>query len=390
MEHSFPQGSVEPIVPARRVRTVGMPRPHKEPGERRDFLPGVVEFLARIGVTDIVLEEGYGSGLGLRVEDYQAVAPVVRVGSYAECFAQDLVITLRCPAEEKIRSMRPGAVLVAMLHFPTRPGRVRLLQETGVRGVSLDSVKDDLGVRLVQNMAAVGWNGVRAAFVEVAKKLRHFDDPRRRPVRVTVVGAGAVGGHAVAAAIRYGDPELRQRLASRGVPGVEVTTIDYELTRDERYMLTRLEHTDLLIDATQRRDASQIIIPNEWIASLPEHAVILDLAVDPYDFTVDPPEVKGIEGLPEGNLDKFVFAPEDPAFDALDPRVKRAHRRTTLSCYSWPGVEPRSCMDVYGKQIEPVLRAIVATGLDALDPSKGPYYDRATARADVARWRRVP
>ena len=29
----------------------------------------------------------------------------------------------------------------------------------------------------------------------------------------------------------------------------------------------------------------------------------LDLSVDPYDFSTTPPEVKGIEGIPEGNFD---------------------------------------------------------------------------------------
>ena len=32
-------------------------------------------------------------------------------------------------------------------------------------------------------------------------------------------------------------------------------------------------------------------------------------------------EVKGIEGVPEGNLDKYVFPPNDPAYEALDPRA---------------------------------------------------------------------
>lgn len=380
------EAPTQAIDRAVRIRTVGLPRLHKEAGERRDFLPALVQFLERIGVERIFVEEGYGSGMGLSVETYTEASSLVRVGTLLECYQQDLVVALRCPSEDLLRSMRRGAVLVSMLHFPTRPGRVKLFHELGVRGVSLDSVKDDLGVRLVQNMAAVGWNGVKAAFIEVAKVLRNFDDPRRRPVRTTVLGAGAVGGHAVQAAIRYGDPELRQRLANRGVPGVEVTTIDYELTRDERYMLTRLEHTDLLIDATQRPDPSQVVIANEWIAALPVHAVILDLAVDPYDFTVDPPEVKGVEGLPEGNLDQFVFQPDDAAYNRLNPRVKSAERRTALSCYSWPGVDPRACMEVYGSQIEPVLRAVVATGLDQLDPQRGPYHERATSRADVARW----
>jgi hypothetical protein len=39
-----------------------------------------------------------------------------------------------------------------------------------------------------------------------------------------------------------------------------------------------LEDADVLVDATQRR-FQQTGIPNEWIASLPEHAVVVDLAV---------------------------------------------------------------------------------------------------------------
>lgn len=374
------------VTPALRIRTVGLPRLHKERGERRDFLPGLVEFISRLGVEQIVVEEAYGVGMGLSVDAYTTQSPRVRVGSLAECYQQDFVLCLRCPSEEQLRAMRPGSVLLSMLHFPTRPGRVRLLHEIGVRGVSLDSVKDDLGMRLVQNMAAVGWNGVRASFIELSKLLPDFEDPRRAPVRVTVLGAGAVGGHAVQAAIRYGDLALRQKLVQRGVRGVEVTTVDYDLTADEEYMERRFLNTDLLVDATQRPDPTKVVVRNEWIATLPSHAVILDLAVDPYDFSVDPPEVKGIEGLPEGNLDQFVFAPDDPAWDRIDPRINHRERRTALSCYSWPGVDPRACMEVYGKQVEPVVRAIVSVGLDALDPLQGPYYDRATSRADVAYW----
>lgn len=369
-------------------RRVGLPRLHKEAGERRDFLPPLVEFIGRVGAEEIVIEEGYGSGMDIPESEYLAASPSVRVGTFDECLAQDLVISIRCPAEEALKAMRAGSTLVSMLHFPTRPRRVALLRDARVRGVSLDDVKDELGQRLVQNMQAVGWNGVRAAFEVLQKQHRRFEEPKRRPIRVTLMGSGAVGGFAAHAAVRYGNPALRQSLTQRGVPGVEVTLIDYELTSDENYMLTRLEHTDILIDATQRPDPSHVIIRNEWVAALPVHAVILDLSVDPYDFTVSPPEVKGIEGIPEGNLDQFVFLPDDPAWNALDPRVARTHRRTALSCYSWPGIEPRRCMEVYGKQIEPVLRVVLERGLDGIDAEKGPYYDRAVARAaDLTRWK---
>jgi hypothetical protein len=36
------------------------------------------------------------------------------------------------------------------------------------------------------------------------------------------------------------------------------------------------------VDATARRDPSVALVPNAWLGLLPEHAVICDLAVDPY------------------------------------------------------------------------------------------------------------
>jgi alanine dehydrogenase len=59
---------------------IGLPRMHKEPGERRDFLPDFVGRLARRGA-EIYLEHGYGSGMGISADEYQqkggtAVSPV--------------------------------------------------------------------------------------------------------------------------------------------------------------------------------------------------------------------------------------------------------------------------------------------------------------------------
>jgi alanine dehydrogenase len=66
-----------------------------------------------------------------------------------------------------------------MLHYPTRPQRVELLRSLGLEAISLDSLSDDSGRRLVENLQAVAWNGIEAAF----KTLRAiypqpgFDDP---------------------------------------------------------------------------------------------------------------------------------------------------------------------------------------------------------------------
>jgi alanine dehydrogenase len=179
---------------------------------------------------------------------------------------------------------------------------------------------------------------------------------------------------------------LRQRAISNGTPGVQVTAVDYDLTQHAKLMRPILANTDILVDATQRPDPTQPVIPNEWIAHMPEHAVLLDLSVDPYDCSVDPVHVKGIEGIPQGNLDQYVFAPDDPAYDQLPDCVSTRNRRYAVSCYSWPGIFPRECMLVYGRQLQPILRVLFERGgIDRINPA-GSFFERAIGRAQLSRW----
>jgi alanine dehydrogenase len=360
---------------------------HQEAGEHRAFLPPLVAFLERVGAREIVLEEGYGQEMGLTLDDYRRASARARGGSLEEALAQDVVLVLRCPREPLLRRLRRGAVLVSMLHYPTRPGRLELMGALGVRGVSLDGVVDDNGRRLVENLEQVAWYGVREAVKALAAGWPDLERPGRRPVRALTLGAGALAGQAVRAVARYGDPALAARLQASGVSGVEHVVLDWDVTRDEEALRRWLAWADLVIDATARPDPTRVVVPNAWLGLTAPHAVLLDLAADPYLPDREPFAGKAIEGLPHGTLDRWLFSPDDPAWAALDPRVPTGQRRTTLSCNAWPGIEPRACMELYGPQIEPVLRVVLERGLDRVDPLKGPFFDRAVARADSTRWR---
>jgi len=366
---------------------IGLVKINAEPGEKRDFLPTFVEMLVNVGY-QVFLEQGYGEGMGFNESDYLALALDVRFVPREVAFQQDYVLVLRYPGDEVVRRMRPGVCLISMLHYPTRPNRVALMREHQVEGVSLDSLKDDTGRRLVENLQSVAWNGLEVA-MEVLKKTYPspgFESPLRAPLSVLIMGSGGVGAHAVQAAIRYGSPEYHQTMASRGVKGVKVTVVDFDLTPNETLMKELLRTTDLLIDATQRPDASSVIIPNDWVGLMPEHAVLLDLSVDPYDFNVSPPIQKGIEGIPQGNLDQYVFSPDDPAYDRIPPDVDNENRRYAISCYSWPGIHPKECMDVYGKQLRPIMRTIFESGGVHNVRLPGKYFQRAIHRAMLSTW----
>jgi len=360
---------------------------HLEPGEKRDFLPEFVQRLYHFGF-EVFLEHGYGVGMGYREEDYLSLAPTAQFTTFEETLQKEIVLVLRYPGDKALSAMRPGACLISMLHFPTRPHRVTLLREIGLEAISLDSIKDDVGRRLIENLRSVAWNGVEVSF-KVLKE--HYpppglEDPHRLPIKVTVLGAGAVGMFAIQAAIRYGNEETWHHMASIGATGVQVTAVDYDLTNHPAIIQQILKYTDILVDATQRPDPTKPVVPNEWIGLMRPHAVLLDLSVDPYDCEPEFRSVKGIEGIPQGNLDQYIFMPEDPAYDAIPPCVQTKERRLAVSCYSWPGIYPKECMDLYGKQLAPLLHEIAKRhGVQNIHPS-GSFFQRAIARAMLSHW----
>lgn len=368
-----------------RTLTFGLPRMHKEPGERRDFLPPLVGKLADWGV-EVFVEGGIGSGMGFRGQDYTDLSPLVHVASNEEAFRADVVLILRCPEDSECLKLHPGSTLFAMLHLPTRPDRVRALRKLGVEAISIDSITDDSGRRLVMDSRDVAWNGLEAAFEALERTWSELRNPGRRAVRVTLVGPGEIGKHAVEAATKYGNADRAASFAREGLSGVEVVVVGRNLSGNAEHMRRRLRETDVFVDASQRDDPSEPLIPNAWIAELPPHAVICDLVVDPYLMDANPPTVRSIEGIPQGNLDQWIFMLDDPAWERLPPGVPTEHRRAVVSCYSWPGIHPMPCMELYGTQLAPLLEALIrAGGMSGLH-AEGSYHERALHRASLRAW----
>ena len=58
--------------------SIGLPRMHLEPGEKRDFLPEFVQRLYHFGF-EISLEHDYGIGMGYKESDYVTLAPTAQL-----------------------------------------------------------------------------------------------------------------------------------------------------------------------------------------------------------------------------------------------------------------------------------------------------------------------
>ncbi len=372
------------------AKTIGFPRMMKEAGEVRVFLPEFIQSMAVRGLT-VFIEEGYGSRSGFTFDDYGQANEAVRMSSREEAFAQDLVVVLRSPTLEDLGLVRRGACLLSMLHYPTRPKRVQRLADLGVNAISLDSIANDANLRLVENMRAVAWNGLEAAFGALEERWGGLvRRPDGRAIRVLILGAGMVGKHAAEAATKMGNLERASASLRAGLPGVIALTVGRNISSSAREMEPLIREADILVDAAQRRDPSRPVVPNEWIGWLPEHAVVADLAVDPYTLDVDPPVVRGVEGAPQGDLDQYVFHPDDPGWEKTVPAtVASKHRRTVASCYSWPGIHPEACMRHYAQQLSPLMDPLLESGYDGLSLD-GRYFERAMFRGTLRAWQQSP
>ncbi len=367
------------------LKTLGLPRMRNEVGEKRVFLPEFAHYLVELGV-EVYIEEGYGSRSGYSFEDFKRASPAIHMCNREEAFLQDVSLILRSPKADEFQLIKRGATLISMLHFPTRPGRVKTLKRLGIKAISLDSIANDNNIRLVENMRAVAWNGLEAAFNILEERWPGLVRPNKKPIQVLILGTGMVGKHAVDAATKLGNIERNNDHIAAGGHGAVALSVGRNIAPNPKTMETLFRKADVLVDATQRRNSSQPIVPNAWIAWLPEHSVIVDLAVDPYTLEANPPVVRGIEGIPQGNLDQYVFAADDPKWDSLIPEsIPSQHRRTTVTCYSWPGVHPEACMIHYAHQLEPLLYHLVKKGYDQIS-IHGDYFERALYRGTLRAW----
>ncbi len=365
-------------------KSIGFPRMQEEVGEKRVFLPDFVQRIADLGVR-VVIEEGYGSRSGFNIEDYRQGNPLIRSGSRQDAFDQDVVLVLRSP-DPDFRRMKPGTVLISMLHYPTHPNRIPVFQDLGLNTISLDSIVNDYDVRLVENMKAVAWNGLEVAFGLLEKKWPGLVRSDSKPIRVLILGTGMVGKHAVDAAVHLGNIERNNEHIEKNGPGAICQAVGRNLTNHSDEMIDVLKQADILVDSTQRRNPSEPVIPNAWIQYLPAHAVIVDLSVDPYIPDAHPPVVRGVEGIPKGNLDQYVFEPNDPNWEeTIASGVQSEHRRTAVTCYSWPGFHPEACMLHYGHQLDPMMPVLFEKGYEGLSKN-GDYFERALYRATLSAW----
>ena len=94
-------------------------------------------------------------------------------------------------------------------------------------------------------------------------------------------------------------------------------------------------------------------------------------------------QVKGIEGIPTGTLDKYIIESSDSLYREIPGSVNSQNRRVVVSCNAWPGIDAEDCMRLYGEQLIPFLDVILTKGPLGIELNSRNMYERSLVRSSL-------
>lgn len=337
---------------------IGLVHGEHEPGEKRDWLPSLAKGLTDQG-WQVYANCDLGVGLELNPKNYEKAG--AQIADKKTISKLPVQLLLRYPGDEYINNLTTETLVIAMLHWETRPDRVDNFLKRKINGIALDMIKDDSGKRLVENLQLVAENGLNSA-LEAIRKYYPEKLSNGEPIRTTIIGSGNIGTHTTRVVTHWENPAL-------------ATIIGRNVTSNSQVLEGVLEQTDILVDATDRKGLTSSIISNHQLGLTPNHCVVVDLCDDPHP--------KAIAGIPQGNLDNFIIGIDDPLWEEVPPEHSHDIRRVVISCYSWPGVTPEKSMEIYGTQLLPLLGLLREKGYDRLSLESENPNERALFRGTL-------
>ena len=326
-------------------KTVGFPMIRNFSGDSRDFIPELFAFMDRYENVEFYLEEGYGERLGYTKDDYMKASNKIRFVSREESFDKDITMILKNPEPEDLEMLKDGSEYFTMLHYATRPKVREIIARKKLKTFAMDHIVGDDGKRIFVDYFGTAFNACSAGVEALKESYPDFYSTERGPIKALVMGVGGVGQNCIRSLEILSDQEFLGKEQTGILPIVCTRTI----TGHDEVFEEIIKECHLVVDATQRRDETQYVMTNKQIGLLPEEAVIIDICADRYDFLVDPPLVKGMEGTLTGSPDHYVIYPDDPRYgtEFPDDRIDRTNKRVTVSCNAWPGMDVKRSVQVY-------------------------------------------
>lgn len=367
------------------AKTVGFPMIRNFSGDSRDFIPNLFAFMDRYDGVAFYLEEGYGQRLGYTKEDYLKASDKVTFVSREESFRKDITMILKNPEPEDLEMLKDGSVYFTMLHYATRPKVREIIERKGIKAFAMDHIAGDDGRRMFADYFGTAYNACLAGVEALKENYADFYSTERKPIKALVMGVGGVGQNCIRSLEILSDKEFLGKETSGILPIICTRTI----TAHDKIFDEIIRDCYLVVDATQRRDETQYVMRNRQIGLLPQEAVIVDICADRYDFIVDPPLVKGMEGTLTGSPDHYVIYPDDPRYETEFPpdKIDSTNKRVTVSCNAWPGMDVKRSVEVYYDLMKNYVGLILTKEYEEISEDSDNPFERGLYRSTFTYFR---
>lgn len=182
----------------------------RQPGEARvGLVPDAVKKLVALKAS-VVVESGAGLGAGAMDEDYRAAGAEVSADRAAQFASADVLVAVNRPAEEDLRALKRGAVLVGFLRPLDEPAALEPLIEQHATAFAMELIPRTTRAQAMDALSSMATVvGYKAVLIAAERLPRMFPMLMTAagtvaPARVLVLGAGVAGLQAIATARRLG------------------------------------------------------------------------------------------------------------------------------------------------------------------------------------------
>ena len=303
---------------------IGIAAENRTLEKRVVILPSELKIITPL--CEVLVEKGAGKGLGIGDEEYEKVG--AKIAKKDAVYACDLVVRIKEANSEEIELMKPGSILMCMMHIRCNIPLENSLKSKKSFGIALENIKDPFGKRLVEAVEESGRIGMDYGFSLLKKP------PEKS--KVTIMGYGNMSRGAI-------------RAAARKFAKVEILGRQHFLEMEKH-----LPGTDILVDAVNRPFRREVeketpFVTREMLKLLETGSVIVDLVSNPIGHAP-------VETMRPTFLDNPFYIVDGIYHTSL---------------WGWPAMEPDTVAKRYSKQIVPFIKEIVLKGLDNVsDPIK--------------------
>lgn len=288
---------------------VAVPQETAEHEKRVALTPDTVGKLVEKGL-DVQVETNAGLASNYLNEAYRKAGASI-IENRDDLFSQaSILISIQTPADDDLKKLKEGAVLICFLWALQNEETVKLLKSQKITALGMDAIPR---ISRAQNMDALSSMssiaGYKAALIGANELDRYLPMMMTAagtiaPAKILVLGAGVAGLQAIATAKRLGAvveafdirPAVKEQVESLGAKFVEVPDLDEEseteggyakeLAEDEQERQRQVIHehvqkSDIVITtALIPGKKAPLLITKEMVYDMHPGSVVVDLAAE--------------------------------------------------------------------------------------------------------------